>query len=158
MERRSSQFRQEGGWGWGGFAPGAGAYLALGGGHTRNLTLDWRVGAPQVSAQQGLTVHLGLQAGDVAAAEVFAQLVHLLQLQQVNPQHLDGFHHLEREGGGGKEGGREVRLSINTQEMIQHTGKQLHDNIIKGIHDDHPDTAEDLRSGQRSAPWVYIYI
>lgn len=26
--------------------PGAGAYLALGGGHTRNLTLDWRVGAP----------------------------------------------------------------------------------------------------------------
>lgn len=78
--------------GWGG--PRAQAYLTLGGGDTRDLTLDRRVGASQVSTQQSLTVHLGLQAGDVAAAEVFAQLVHLLQLQQVNPQHLDGFHHL----------------------------------------------------------------
>ncbi len=39
-------------------------------------------------------MHLGLEAGDVTVAEVFTELVHLLQLQQVNPQHLDRLHHL----------------------------------------------------------------
>jgi hypothetical protein len=42
-------------------------------------------------------VHLGLEAGDVAVAEVLAELVDLLQLQKVDPQHLDGLHHLGRE-------------------------------------------------------------
>lgn len=88
MEQRP---RQRGGAGAG---LGAGAYLTLGGGHAGDLALHGGVGAAQVSAQQGLAVHLGLQTGDVAAAEVLAQLVHLLQLQQVDPQHLDGLHHL----------------------------------------------------------------
>ena len=43
--------------------------------------------------QQVFTLHLSLQAGYVPVAEVFAQLLDLLQLQQVNPQHLDGADH-----------------------------------------------------------------
>ena len=46
-----------------------------------------------LSPQQVLTLHLPFQAGDVAVAEVLAQLLHLLQLQQVDPQHLDGADH-----------------------------------------------------------------
>lgn len=68
------------------------AYLSLGGGE--GLPLHGRVGAAGLAAQQRLAVHLGLQAGDVAAAEVLAQVAHLLQLQQVDPEHLDGLHHL----------------------------------------------------------------
>ena len=56
-----------------------GPYLGLEGGQAGALHRG--VGAPGVSAQQGLTVHLGLQAGDVAAAEVLAEVAHLLQLQ-----------------------------------------------------------------------------
>lgn len=41
-------------------------------------------------------MHLGLEAGDVAVTEVLAELVHLLQLQQVDTQHLDRLHHLAR--------------------------------------------------------------
>ena len=44
--------------------------------------------AAALGPQQVLTLHLPLQAGDVAVAEVFAQLLHLLKLQQVDPQHL----------------------------------------------------------------------
>lgn len=59
------------------------------------MALYGGVGASRVSTQQSLAVHLGLEAGDVAAAEVFAQVAHLLQFQQVDPQHLDGLHHLQ---------------------------------------------------------------
>ena len=48
------------------------------------LCLYGGVGAAWFSTQQRLAVHLGLEAGDVAAAEVFAQVTHLLQLQQVD--------------------------------------------------------------------------
>lgn len=75
---------------------GARAHLSLGGGEGLRLTLHGRVGAAGLAAQQRLAVHLGLEAGDVAAAEVLAQVAHLLQLQQVDPEHLDGFHHLHR--------------------------------------------------------------
>lgn len=44
--------------------------------------------------QEVLTLHLALEAGDVAVAEVLAQLLHLLQLQQVDAQHLDCLDHL----------------------------------------------------------------
>lgn len=44
--------------------------------------------------QQCLTVHLAPEAGDVAATEVFTQVADLLQLKQVNPQNLNGLHHL----------------------------------------------------------------
>ena len=43
-----------------------------------------------------LALHLALEAGDVSVAEVLAELLHLLQLQQVDPQHLYGPDHLER--------------------------------------------------------------
>ena len=56
-----------------------------------------RVGPAQVIAKQVVAVHLGLEAGDVAVAEVLAELVDLLQLQKVDSQHLDGLHHLGRE-------------------------------------------------------------
>ena len=46
-----------------------------------------------LTTQQVLTLHLPLQARDVPVAEVFAQLLHLLQLQQVDPEHLDGADH-----------------------------------------------------------------
>lgn len=72
-----------------------GPYLSLGGGEALDLALYGGVGAPRVATQQSLAVHLGLEAGDVAAAEVFAEVAHLLQLQQVDPQHLDGLHHLQ---------------------------------------------------------------
>jgi hypothetical protein len=61
-------------------------------------------------------VHLGLEAGDVAVAEVLAELVDLLQLQKVDPQHLDGLHHLGRE--------RE-RRGIYASSMIRE-GRTLH--------------------------------
>ena len=41
-----------------------------------------------------LTLHLALEAGDVSVAEVLAELLNLLQLQQVNPEHLDPTDHL----------------------------------------------------------------
>lgn len=79
------------------------AHLSLGGGEVLGLAQRGGVRASWISTQQGLAVHLGLQAGDVAAAEVLTQVAHLLQLQQVDPQHLDGFHHLhgrEQNGSG----------------------------------------------------------
>lgn len=39
-------------------------------------------------------MHLGFEAGDVTVAKVLAQLVDLLQLQEVDAQHLDRLHHL----------------------------------------------------------------
>ena len=48
-----------------------------------------------VRAQQVLALHFALEAGDVAVAEVFAQLLHLFQLEQVNSQHLNRFYHLQ---------------------------------------------------------------
>lgn len=39
-------------------------------------------------------MHLGFEACDVAVAKVLAQLVDLLQLQEVDAQHLDRLHHL----------------------------------------------------------------
>lgn len=39
-------------------------------------------------------MHLGFEAGDVAVAKVLAQFVDLLQLQEVDAQHLDCLHHL----------------------------------------------------------------
>ena len=41
-------------------------------------------------------MHLGFEAGDVAVAKVLAQLVDLLQLQEVDAQHLDRLHHLRK--------------------------------------------------------------
>jgi len=38
-------------------------------------------------------LHLPLETSDIPVAEVFAQLLHLFQLQQVNPQHLDRSDH-----------------------------------------------------------------
>ena len=49
--------------------------------------------AAALGPQQVLTLHLPLQAGDVAVAEVLAEVLHLLQLQQVDPEHLDGANH-----------------------------------------------------------------
>lgn len=49
------------------------------------LCLCWGVGTSWLPAEQSLTVHLGLETGDVAAAEIFTQVINLLQLQQVNP-------------------------------------------------------------------------
>ena len=48
-----------------------------------------------VGAEEVFALHLALEAGDVAVAEVLAQLLHLLQLEQVYSQHLDGFDHLK---------------------------------------------------------------
>jgi hypothetical protein len=45
-----------------------------------------------------LALHLALETGDVSVAEILAELLHLLQLQQVNPQHLDRSDHLKKEG------------------------------------------------------------
>jgi hypothetical protein len=45
-----------------------------------------------------LTLHLALETGDVSVAEILAELLHLLQLQQVDPQHLDRSDHLKIEG------------------------------------------------------------
>lgn len=69
------------------------------------LYLDRGTGAVSFSStQQGLTVHLGAQAGDVAATEVLTQVAHFLQLQEVDTQHLDGFHHLGSEVRGQRSG------------------------------------------------------
>ena len=43
---------------------------------------------PALTPQQVLTLHLSFEAGDVPVAKVFAQLLDLLQLEQMNPQHL----------------------------------------------------------------------
>lgn len=56
--------------------------------------MQGRVGAACFSTQQCLAVHLAPEAGDVAATEVFTQVADLLQLQQVNPENLNGLHHL----------------------------------------------------------------
>lgn len=48
-----------------------------------------------VAAQQVLALHLALQTRDVPVAEVLAQLLHLLQLQQMDTQHLYRFDHLQ---------------------------------------------------------------
>ena len=40
-------------------------------------------------------MHFALETGDVPVTKVFAQLLNFLQLQQVYPQHLNGFHHLK---------------------------------------------------------------
>jgi len=48
--------------------------------------------------EEVFALHLPLEAGDVSVAEVLAELLHLLQLQQVDPQHLDGPDHLKRTG------------------------------------------------------------
>lgn len=43
------------------------------------------VGSAQVVPQQVVAVHLGLEAGDITVAEVFTELIDLLQFQQVDP-------------------------------------------------------------------------
>ncbi len=45
-----------------------------------------------------LALHLALETSDVSVAEILAELLHLLQLQQVDPQHLDRSDHLKKEG------------------------------------------------------------
>ena len=72
--------------------------------------LGGRIGTSQVIAKQVVAVHLSLEAGDVAVAEVLTQLIDLLQLKQVDPQHLDGLHHLGVKGGKVKRLGRERSL------------------------------------------------
>lgn len=57
-----------------------------------------RVGSSQVIPQEVVAVHLCLEAGDVTVAEIFTELIDLLQLQQVDPQHLNGLHHLNISG------------------------------------------------------------
>lgn len=64
-------------------------------------TVDGTVGVGQVVVvlervvrpQQVLRLHLAAQAGDVARAKVLAQLLHLLQLEQVYSQHLQRLYH-----------------------------------------------------------------
>lgn len=82
-----------------GTAEGAGGLVTPGstGPRRKYLGLDGGVRASGLSAQERLAVHFRFQTGDVATAEVFAELVHLLQLEKVDPQHLDRFHHLEAE-------------------------------------------------------------
>jgi len=46
-----------------------------------------------LTSEKVLTLHLALEAGDVSVAEVLAELLNLLQLQQVNPEHLDPTDH-----------------------------------------------------------------
>lgn len=47
--------------------------------------VGWGVGSTQVVPQQVVAVHLGLEAGDITVAEVFTELIDLLQFQQVDP-------------------------------------------------------------------------
>jgi len=54
------------------------------------------VGSPEVVPEQIITVHLGFEAGDVPVTKVLAEFIDFLQLQQVDPQHLDRLHHLWR--------------------------------------------------------------
>lgn len=51
-----------------------------------------------VGAQQVLRLHFAAQTRNVSCAEIAAQLLHLLQFQQMYPQHLQGFDHLVRVG------------------------------------------------------------
>jgi len=44
-------------------------------------------------AQKVLTLHLALEASDVPVAEILAQVLHLLQLEEVDAKHLDGPDH-----------------------------------------------------------------
>jgi len=46
-----------------------------------------------VASQEIFALHLSLEASDIPVAEVFAQLLHLFQLKQVDPQHLDRSDH-----------------------------------------------------------------
>lgn len=46
-----------------------------------------------VASQEIFALHLPLEACDIPVAEVLAQLLHLFQLKQVDPQHLDGSDH-----------------------------------------------------------------
>lgn len=71
------------------------ANLSLGGGEALCLALYRGVWTSWISTQQRLAVHFCLEAGDVAAAEVLAQVTHLLQLQEVDTQDLNGFYHLK---------------------------------------------------------------
>ena len=48
-----------------------------------------------VASKQVLALHLALEAGDIAVAEILAQLLNLLQLKQVDSQHLDRSYHLQ---------------------------------------------------------------
>lgn len=43
------------------------------------------VGSSQVVPQEVVAVHLGLEAGDITVAEIFTELIDLLQFQQVDP-------------------------------------------------------------------------
>lgn len=61
------------------------------------LGLDGGIRASRFSAQESLTVHFRFQTSDIATAEVFAEFINLLQLEKMNPQNLDRFHHLEAE-------------------------------------------------------------
>ena len=58
------------------------------------LCVSRRVWIVRLRPQQGVRVHLGPQAGNVARAEVLTQVTDLLQLQQVDTQHLQSPHHL----------------------------------------------------------------
>jgi hypothetical protein len=59
-----------------------------------------------------LALHLALETGDVSVAEILAELLHLFQLQQVDPQHLDCSDHLKIEG---------ALLGDNTSRWIRST-------------------------------------
>lgn len=56
-------------------------------------------------------MHLGFEAGDVTVAEVLAQLIDLLQLQEVDTQHLDRLHHLHR--------GTRAKINVLPQNLPQ---------------------------------------
>lgn len=49
-----------------------------------------------IGTQQVLRLHLAFQTRNVPVTEVLTQLLHLLQLQQVDPQHLYGLYHLPK--------------------------------------------------------------
>ena len=50
--------------------------------------------AAVVAPEEVLALHLALEAGDVAVAKVLAEVLHLLQLQEVYPQDLNRLDHL----------------------------------------------------------------
>ena len=53
--------------------------------------------APVVAPERVLTLHLPLETGYVPVTKVFTQLLNFFQLEQMNPQDLDGADHLKRQ-------------------------------------------------------------
>ena len=68
--------------------------------------------AAVVAPEEVLALHLALEARDVAVAKVVAQLLHLLQLEEVYPEDLNRLDHLHAK----------IVLSVKHESVI-HSGK-----------------------------------